>query len=185
MKSIILFTILFFLASCSTIQPNKQNEEKESKLPEPIITEAVSTIGFSKIINSFVNEVVTEWQEIHSVTPLRIVVHELDTNTDQIFSSEVKALVEESLSARLEISILERSDIDKIFLEQSFEANNFFSMADMKPLKLAEADAVVYGLLSDTGAESVSLTLSCVEFETARILARKKFEIPHDFLCIS
>jgi ferritin-like protein len=181
MKKFILFATLVFLGSCATIQPEKPNTMNKEKISEPHSTESVASIDFKKIINLFVNEIVAEWEKIHPSTHLRIVMHELDTNTDEIFSSEIKTLVEESLAARSEISILERSEIDKIFIEQYFEDNYFFSMADMKPLKLAEADAVLYGLLHDSGAQSASLKLSCAEYETARVLVHRNFEVPRDY----
>lgn len=132
-------------------------------------------------IDAFVTAVMTGWGERHSGSALRIVTNDLDTNTDAPFALAAKREVERAFLAQPGVSLIERSDIAKIMDEQSFEASNFFSMSDIKPLRLEIADAVIYGLLEDKGGGKIRLTLSCLEYETARVLAQASFDLPSDF----
>ncbi|HEY9053421.1 MAG TPA: hypothetical protein VIO60_01240 [Rectinemataceae bacterium] len=132
-------------------------------------------------LETFASTLVVKWKELYPGARLRVVFHELDTNTDASFASVAKREAERILLARPEVILLERDNLGKVLDEASFEASNFFSMEDIKPLRLEGADAVVYGLLADEGSGKVRFTLSCLEYATGKTLARESLVLSSDF----
>jgi len=175
----ILIAIAIALVSCASApKVAKNTDSKKGDQNTPTVS---STQNATKELEQFAADVLASWTLQHSNAKLRLVFNELDTNTDDAFAAVVRYEIEHIFLEQQEIILIARSDIEKILNESSFEASNFFSMNDIKPLKLENADAIIYGLLEDQGNGKASLTLSCLEYETARILARQSFVLPPAF----
>jgi len=169
-RSIILIIAAFLLMACVASPPPLTTSKTASYPMKPYDP-----------IASFAKDVESYWTELNTGSSLRLVFSEFDTNTDSNFALSAKREIERSFIKLSGITIIERTDIAKILDEQAFQASNFFSMNDMKPLKLEIADAVVYGLLEDNGNGKIQLTLSCLEYETARVIARQSIILTSDF----
>jgi hypothetical protein len=171
------------LIGCSTLPPT---------LPPTLPTQTATTVVENAVVRQpfdklepFIQDMKSGWEKRNSSSPLRIVFRPLDTNTDENLEIIIRREVEKALLATPGISLVERADIKAIFDEESFEASNFFSMSDMKPLRLEIADAVIFGLLEETASGSIRLHLSCIEYETALVLSRQTFDLPSDFAGVS